>query len=62
MEEGRYIMVLWPYSQLFMKHPRFNECYLVQASSEQQHYDSAYFVPEDIYAELYEELDQLGGP
>ena len=54
-------MVLWPYSQIFMDHPRFEECYLVQALSYQEHFDSAYFVPEDIYAELYEQLDQSRG-
>jgi hypothetical protein len=32
-----------------MDHPRFNECYLVQAFDGQEHFDSAYFVPEDIY-------------
>lgn len=61
MEETKYIMVLWPYSQLFMDHPRFDECYLVQAIRNQQHFDSAYFVPEDIYAELHEELDKYRG-
>ena len=62
MEERRYIMVLWPYSQLFMDHPRFNECYLVQAFENQVYYDSAYFVPEDVYGELYAEIDLHGGP
>ena len=61
MDDNRYILVLWPYSQLFMGHPRFDECYLLQAIRNQQHHDSAYFVPEDIYAELYAELDKLGG-
>lgn len=57
MEERRYIMVLWPYSQVVMDHPRFHECYLVQALEGQLHYDCAYFVPEDIYAEVYAESD-----
>lgn len=48
----KYVLVLWPYSQLVMEHPRFNECYLLQAFEQQQHYDCAYFVPEDIYDEV----------
>ncbi len=48
----KYIMVLWPESQMLMEHPRFNECYLVQAMSNQEHFDSAYFVPYDMYIEI----------
>lgn len=61
MEDVKYIMVLWPYSQILMEHPRFKKCYLVQASDNQEHFDSAYFVPEDIYAEVYGELDKHRG-
>jgi hypothetical protein len=61
MENVRYIMVLWPESQQFMEHPRFNECYLVQALEGQEYFDSAYFIPEDIYLESNEELDKLHG-
>jgi hypothetical protein len=45
----KYVMVLWHYSQKFMEHPRFNECYLVQGLEGQEHYDGAYFVPIDLY-------------
>jgi hypothetical protein len=61
MEDAKYIMVMWPFLQIFMEHPRFDECYLVQALGDQEHFDSAYFIPEDLYAELYEQLDQLRG-
>jgi len=27
----KYISVYWPFSQEYMEHPRFNECYLLQA-------------------------------
>jgi hypothetical protein len=57
MELKKYILVQWPYSQIFMDHPRFNECYLLQASDNQQHYDAAYFIPEDLYEELKSKTD-----
>jgi hypothetical protein len=54
-EAKKYILVLWPFSQIIMEHPRFrSDCYLLQASEDQEHFDSAYFVPEDIY-ETYRE-------
>ena len=40
-----------------MEHPRFDECYLVQAWEEQQHYDSAYFVPIDLYREVNNKME-----
>lgn len=50
--EQKYILVQWPQSQLFMEHPRFDECYLVQPLEHQPQYSSAYFIPEDLYEEL----------
>ena len=48
----KYILVKWPNSQEFMEHPRFNECYLVQAIEGQEGFSAAYFVPEDLYNEI----------
>lgn len=48
----KYVLVLWPESQEFMEHPRFTECYLLQASNEQAHFDAAYFIPEDLFEEV----------
>ena len=42
----RYILVLFPDSQNFMEHPRFDEC---EPSTENM---GAYFVPEDLYNEV----------
>lgn len=52
---NKYIMVTWPQSQDFMEHERFNECYLVQALEGQEHFDSAYFVPIDLWREVGEQ-------
>jgi hypothetical protein len=46
--DNKYILVQWPFSQKFMEHSNFNKCYLVQALDDQEHFDSAYFVPEYI--------------
>jgi len=54
--EEKYLRVLWPCLQLFMEHPRFNESYLLQAFDGQQHYNAAYFVPEDLYREFRDEI------
>lgn len=54
----KYVMVLWPHSQEYMDHPRFDECYLVQALDGQEHYDSAYFVPIDLYREVNNKEEQ----
>ena len=40
------------FSQEYIEHARFDECYLVQALDGQQHYASAYFVPIDLYREV----------
>lgn len=61
MDERKYILVLWPYSQLFMEHSRFDECYLMQPIRNQKFYDSAYFVPEDLFTVVQAELDKPDG-
>jgi len=48
----KYILVYWPFSQEYMEHPRFNECYLLQAMKGQEHFDSVYFVPIDLCREV----------
>jgi len=53
----KYVLVKWPYSQVVMEHPRFNECYLLQAFEYQEQLDAAYFVPEDLYEELKNEIE-----
>ena len=41
-----YVLVTWPESQNLMEEPWFREeCYLCQSNGEQEHFDSAYFVP-----------------
>ena len=48
-----YELVLWPESQQFMEHPKFREsCYLCQAFDDQEHHDSAYFIPLWLYKEV----------
>jgi len=44
----RYILVTFPDVQEFMEEDWFNEeAYLCQAFEDQEHYDSAYFIPEN---------------
>ena len=57
MQRKKYILVEWPYSQIYMEHPRFYECYLRQGLIFQEFGDPAYFVPEDIYNELKNEVE-----
>jgi hypothetical protein len=41
-----YVLITWPWVQELMEYNWFrNECILYQAFDEQQHLDSAYFVP-----------------
>ena len=40
-----------------MKHPKFDECYLVQALEGQQQYECAYFVPIDLYREVNNKME-----
>lgn len=53
-----FVLVQWPESQIFMDHPRFNECYLLQAGPNQEYLDSAYFIPQDIYDEMYNQTTE----
>jgi len=47
-----YVLVLWPESQAYMDKEWFrSEAYLCQASEEQEHLDSAYFIPKERYEE-----------
>ena len=48
----KYILVYWPFSQEYMEHARFDDCYLLQALDGQEHFDSAYFIPIDLYWEV----------
>jgi len=41
----KYVLVPWPHSQLFMDHPRFNECYVLADLDNQDVLESAHFVP-----------------
>ncbi len=52
----RYVLVKWPFSQEFMEHPRFDECYLVQALPGQEDFYSAYFIPIDLFREVIDTL------
>jgi hypothetical protein len=49
-------MVTWPFSQEFMEHPRFDECYLVHAQAHQEDFYGAYFVPIDLFCEVIDKL------
>jgi hypothetical protein len=54
----KYVLVKWANSQVYMDHPRFDECYLLVALDNQEHFDSAYFVPIDIYREVDMKLEE----
>jgi hypothetical protein len=44
--ENLYVLVCWPWVQELMEYPWFRpECCLYQAFDDQEHLDSAYFVP-----------------
>ena len=54
MEGKKYIIVVWPESQELMEHNRFSECFLINDDKGiDQFGSSAYFVPEDLYKEVY---------
>lgn len=51
---NKYLLVQWPESQHFIGHPK---CYLCQSLDwNEKEYDSAYFVPEDVYDEVMNEI------
>lgn len=44
----KYILIKWPESQEYMEYPWFRqEAYLLSAFEDQEHHDSAYFIPEE---------------
>jgi len=53
-----YKLVLWPESQDFMEHERFNECILgMELEGHDEIGLSAYFIPVDLYNEVYKVSD-----
>ncbi len=55
----KYVVVTWPNSQELMEHERFNECYLMQPIEGQEEISAAYFVPEDLYNEVYNQIEKM---
>lgn len=54
--EEEYILITWPESQEYMNYDWFRkEAYLLQAFEDQEHLDSAYFVPKGRYEEVQNE-------
>ena len=54
--KGEYVLIVWPWVQELMEYPWFRkECYLMQGFDDQEHFDSAYFVPKKRIDELSEE-------
>lgn len=50
----KYIIVQWSESQYFIDHP---QCYLMNPMEHNElQYDSAYFVPENVYNEIMSDL------
>ena len=57
-----YTLVLFPEVQEYMEYNWFNkECYLLVAFDEQEHFDSAYFIPQNriIEAANHPELNLI---
>lgn len=51
----KYLLVLWPDSQMLMEHPRFHECLLVNdIDGHDEVGSSAYMCPEDLHKEIFE--------
>jgi hypothetical protein len=52
-EHEEYVLVLWPWVQELMEYLWFRkECYLLVAFDDQEHIDSAYFVPKRRIEEI----------
>jgi hypothetical protein len=50
----KYVIVTWPESQKLMDHPRFDECHLIcDDKGIKEYWLSAFFVPENLFNELY---------
>jgi hypothetical protein len=48
-----FILVIWPDSQELMDYPWFDkECFLMQGTGDQPHYDASYFVPRERIDEI----------
>ena len=53
-----YILVQWPEVQALMEHSWFDsECHLLNPLEDQEHYNSAYFVPKHRLKELEQLVD-----
>jgi len=60
-EEEVYLLIRWPWVQNLMEYYWFrNECLLYQAFSDQEHIDSAYFVPVVRLQEIENDNIDLG--
>jgi len=50
----KYILVMWPESQMLMDNDRFNECLFIQdIEGHDKVGSSAYMCPEDLYSEIF---------
>lgn len=55
MHGNEYVLVLWPEVQELMEYSWFDaECHLLNPLEDQEHYNSAYFVPKERIQELEE--------
>ncbi len=56
-----YVLVQWPEVRDLMAYSWFDaECYLINPLEDQEHYNSAYFVPKHRLTELEQVFDVLG--
>lgn len=56
----KYVLVHWPEIQNYVDNPRFKECYSCNAlenSGDDDDYQPAYMVPEDLYDEVMYKLE-----
>ena len=49
---NKYVLVTFPEIQLFMEHPRWNECIFCMSIEDHDCPDSSYMIPEDLYDEV----------
>lgn len=52
----KYIEVEWPEYQYAMDHPRWKECLFVDTSSFNP-LNTSYMIPEDLYNEIYNNIN-----
>lgn len=50
----KYILETWPEVQVYMEHPRWDECIFCQEIEGHPCPDNAYMIPESLYNEIYE--------